>query len=99
MNQTDTGQQLETRRAGILHKLAPSARFRRGTLKQVYQKCGKPNCCCMQQPDHPGHGPAGCCTVMSKVASSTAAFQSRPWHRRVQQMHDYQRLQAAGWVS
>ncbi len=49
MIQTDTRQQLETRRAGILKKLISIGPFRRGTLKQVYQKCGKPNCRCMQQ--------------------------------------------------
>ena len=30
--------------------------FRRGSVSEIWRKCGKPNCACAA-PDHPGHGP------------------------------------------
>ena len=93
MNQTDTRQQLETRRAGILHKLISIGPFRRGTLRQVYQKCGKPNCRCMQQPGHPGHGPAWVLyrNVKGRIVNRGIPKQALAQTRA--QMQDYQHFQ------
>jgi hypothetical protein len=47
---------LERRRAALYQELSQVGDFRRGTLRAVRRKCGRPNCACAQ-PGHPGHGP------------------------------------------
>src|SRR5215467_2792347 len=47
---------LERRRAELYEQLSQVGDFRRGTLRAVRRKCGRPNCACAQ-PGHPGHGP------------------------------------------
>jgi hypothetical protein len=47
---------LERRRAELYEQLSQVGDFRRGTLRAVRRKCGRPNCACVQ-PEHPGHGP------------------------------------------
>jgi hypothetical protein len=47
---------LESRRDDLLAELAQVGDFRRGSLSEVYRKCGKPNCACAA-PGHRGHGP------------------------------------------
>ena len=47
---------LERRRADLYEQLSQVGDFRRGTLRAVRRKCGRPNCACAQ-PEHPGHGP------------------------------------------
>ena len=47
---------LERRRAELYEQLSRVGDFRRGTLRAVRRKCGRPNCACAQ-PGHPGHGP------------------------------------------
>jgi uncharacterized protein DUF6788 len=47
---------LEHRRAELYEQLSQVGDFRRGTLRAVRRKCGRPNCACAQ-PGHPGHGP------------------------------------------
>ncbi len=48
--------ELESRRAGLLARLAAVGDFRRGSVSENYRRCGKPNCACAQ-PGHRGHGP------------------------------------------
>ena len=47
---------LERRRAELYEQLSQVGDFRRGTLRAVRRRCGRPNCVCAQ-PGHPGHGP------------------------------------------
>jgi hypothetical protein len=47
---------LEAERARLYADLGGVGDFRRGTLRAVRRKCGKPNCACAAQ-GHPGHGP------------------------------------------
>jgi len=48
----------------LLAELPAIGEFRRGSLNQVYRKCGKPNCVC-NRPHHPGHGPQTTLTYKS----------------------------------
>ena len=48
--------ELERRRAELYAELGLVGDFRRGSLNEVFRKCGKPNCACAA-PGHPGHGP------------------------------------------
>ena len=48
--------ELERRREELYRELARVGDFRRGSLRGVRRRCGKPNCACAA-PDHPGHGP------------------------------------------
>ena len=47
---------LERERAGLYEELSQVGDFRRGSLNEVWRRCGKRNCACAQ-PGHPGHGP------------------------------------------
>jgi hypothetical protein len=47
---------LERQRAGLYEELSQVGDFRRGSLNEVWRRCGKANCACAQ-PGHPGHGP------------------------------------------
>ena len=68
-------QELEAQRAKLLHELAQSGDMRRGSINEVYRRCGKDNCACVD-PAHPGHGPFYAYTV--KVAGKTKTLQLRP---------------------
>ena len=47
---------LESERARLFADLSGVGDFRRGTLRAVFRKCGKPGCHCAQPGDR-GHGP------------------------------------------
>lgn len=68
-------QELETQRAKLLSELGQTGDMRRGSINEVYRRCGKANCCCAD-PGHPGHGPFYAYTV--KVAGKTKTLQLRP---------------------
>ena len=51
-----TTTELEALRDLGFQRLSQVPAFRRGSLQQVWRKCGKPNCHCAKAGD-PGHGP------------------------------------------
>ncbi len=67
--------ELEQRRAELYRQLGQVGDFRRGSLNEVWRRCGKPNCACAA-PDHPGHGPQW--NLTRKVAGRTRAVHLRP---------------------
>ena len=71
-------EELESQRAGLLHALAQTGDMRRGSINEVYRRCGKDNCACAD-PGHPGHGPFYAYTT--KVAGKTRTLQLRPGAR------------------
>ena len=68
-------EELESQRAGLLRELAQTGDMRRGSINEVYRRCGKDNCACAN-PGHPGHGPFYAYTT--KVAGKTKTLQLRP---------------------
>lgn len=52
----DSLQDLESRRAELVKKLAHLGDFRSGSVSNTSGRCGKPNCHC-HQPGQPPHGP------------------------------------------
>lgn len=68
-------EELESQRAGLLRALAQTGDMRRGSINEVYRRCGKDNCACAD-PTHPGHGPFYAYTT--KVAGKTKTLQLRP---------------------
>ena len=48
--------QLKRKREELVVQLKEIGFFRRGSLNEVYRKCGKSNCHC-SRPGDPGHGP------------------------------------------
>lgn len=66
---------LESQRAGLLRELAQTGDMRRGSINEVYRRCGKDNCACAD-PTHPGHGPFYAYTT--KVEGKTKTLQLRP---------------------
>jgi len=68
-------EELESQRAALLHELAHTGDMRRGSINEVYRRCGKGNCACADA-EHPGHGPFYAYTM--KVAGKTKTLQLRP---------------------
>jgi hypothetical protein len=66
---------LERQRAGLYEELSQVGDFRRGSLNEVWRRCGKANCACAQ-PGHPGHGPQY--NLTRSVAGKTVARHLRP---------------------
>jgi hypothetical protein len=48
--------ELEVERQRLGKELAAVGDFRRGSIAEIYRRCGKPNCACCEA-EHPGHGP------------------------------------------
>lgn len=71
---TDSLAQMHAERAALLQTLAATGDMRRGTITEVYRRCGKPNCACAA-PEHPGHGPYYAFT--RKVDGKTKTLQLR----------------------
>lgn len=67
--------EMESQRARLLQQLAQSGDMRRGSINEVYRRCGKDNCACAQL-GHPGHGPFYAHTT--KVNGKTKTLQLRP---------------------
>ena len=67
--------ELERRREELYRELGQVGDFRRGSLKEVRRKCGKPNCACAA-PGHPGHGPQW--NLTRTVGGRTRAVHLRP---------------------
>jgi len=68
-------EELESQRAALLRALAQTGDMRRGSINEVFRRCGKANCCCADA-GHPGHGPFYAYTT--KVAGKTKTLQLRP---------------------
>jgi hypothetical protein len=67
--------ELERRRAELYRELGQVGDFRRGSLNEVFRKCGKPNCACAA-PGHPGHGPQW--NLTRKAGGRTRTVHLRP---------------------
>jgi hypothetical protein len=67
--------ELERRRAELYRELGQVGDFRRGSLGEVFRKCGKPNCACAG-PGHPGHEPQW--NLTRTVEGRTRAVHLRP---------------------
>jgi len=66
---------LEARRKRLLSDLTLAGDMRRGSISEVYRRCGKQSCWC-QRTDQPGHGPFYAFTT--KVSGKTQTLQLRP---------------------
>ena len=66
---------LERRRAELYAELGQVGDFRRGSLNEVFRKCGKPNCACAA-PGHRGHGPQW--NLTRKAEGRTRTVHLRP---------------------
>jgi hypothetical protein len=86
--------ELEAARAGLLQQLAASGDMRRGSITEVFRRCGKDNCACAS-PGHPGHGPFYAYTA--KVNGKTKTLQLRPGVRLSkleQEVAEYKKFRA-----
>lgn len=66
--------ELEEERAALLKELSVVRDMRRGSLTEVFRRCGKENCRC-SEPSDPGHGPYYAYT--RKVSGKTKTLQLR----------------------
>ena len=86
--------QLEAQRKELLRQLAQAGDMRRGSINEVYRRCGKDNCACAD-PAHPGHGPYYAYTT--KVNGKTRTLQLRAGPRLStleQEVAEYKRFRA-----
>ena len=70
----DTVEKLESDRAALVEKLKATADMRRGSISEVFRKCGKDNCRCADA-SAVGHGPYYAYT--RKVEGKTKTLQMR----------------------
>ena len=85
---------LEAERAKLLRQLAESGDLRRGSITEVFRRCGKDNCACAGAA-HPGHGPFYAYTT--KVNGKTKTLQLRPGVRLSkleQEVAEYKKFRA-----
>ena len=67
-------EKLEAKRSKLLEALTDTGDMRRGSISEVYRRCGKSNCACASS-EHRGHGPYYAFT--RKVAGKTQTVQLR----------------------
>jgi hypothetical protein len=67
-------EELEARRRKLLKALGDTGDMRRGSISEVFRRCGKASCACSDS-QHPGHGPFYAFT--RKVAGKTQTIQLR----------------------
>ena len=85
---------LEAARARLLQQLAAAGDMRRGSISEVFRRCGKDNCACAGAR-HPGHGPFYAYTT--KVNGKTKTLQLRPGGRLSkleQEVAEYKKFRA-----
>jgi hypothetical protein len=63
-------EELEVERRRLYGELSEVGDLRRGSIAEIYRRCGKPNCACCE-PKHSGHGPRY--LLMTKVAGRSRA--------------------------
>lgn len=68
-------EELEGERQRLGKELAAVGDFRRGSIAEIYRRCGKPNCAC-GEAEHPGHGPRY--LLMTKVEGRSRAQDLSP---------------------
>jgi hypothetical protein len=86
--------QLEAERAALLHQLADSADMRRGSITEVYRRCGKPNCACAES-GHRGHGPYYAYTMSVGGKTRTVQLRAGPRLSAIErEVAEYKRFRA-----
>lgn len=68
-------EQLQAEKLNLITELTQAGDMRRGSITEVFRRCGKDNCACAAA-DHDGHGPYYAYTV--KVDAKTKTLQLRP---------------------
>jgi len=85
-------EELEVERQRLCGELAEVGDFRRGSIAEIYRRCGKPNCACCKA-EHPGHGPRY--LLMTKVEGRSRALDVSPGPELTkvrQELANHQRL-------
>ncbi len=68
-------EELEVERRRLCGELGEVGDFRRGSIAEIYRRCGKRNCACCEA-EHPGHGPRY--LLMTKVDGRSRAQDVSP---------------------
>lgn len=91
-------QELEKRRADLLHQISQLGDFRPGSITSTQGRCGNPNCHC-HRPDELGHGPNLRLTYKVDGKTVTESFATptaqRKTEREVTGFRRYQELSRA----
>lgn len=65
--------QFREKREEMMRELQQIGEMRRGTINEVFKRCGRPNCACSRE-DHPGHGPIFTLTHKEKGVTKTKSL-------------------------
>ena len=86
--------QLEAERAALLQQLSQSGDMRRGSITEVYRRCGKANCACAEA-NHPGHGPYYAYTMSVGGKTRTVQLRAGPRLSAIEhEVVEYKRFRA-----
>jgi len=92
MGPMDRVQQLEQQRDDLRKQIASIKDMRRGTLRERFRRCGKPNCRCAK-PGDPGHGPVWSLTWAVEGKTHTKVIPDGPAVKQTQkQIAEFRRF-------
>ncbi len=93
---TEAMERLEAERGRLLHELAQSGDMRRGSITEVYRRCGKDNCACADA-GHPGHGPYYAYTTKAGGKTKTRQLREGPLLSKIErEVSEYKKFRALG---
>lgn len=88
-------EQLEKERVLLLNELTRVGDMRRGSITEVFRRCGKDNCACARS-DHPGHGPFYAYTTKVQGKTKTLQLRSGPLLTKIEsEVEEYKKFREA----
>lgn len=83
---------LELRRNDITQQIAGLGDFRPGSVTAIRKKCGKANCCCLDE-SHPGHGPHWRLTYKIEGRTYTESLTGPAIHKAESEIAEFRKFQ------
>ena len=88
----ETIEALERRRKDIVEKIAQLNDLRPGSVTAIRKKCGKRNCCCLEE-QHPGHGPHWRLTYKGEGTSRTESLTGDAIGKAEEEIAEFRKFQ------
>jgi hypothetical protein len=89
---TEAIQGLERRRNEIAQQIAGLGDLRPGSVTAIRKKCGKANCCCLDE-EHPGHGPHWRLTYKVDGRTQTESLTGGAIHKAEDEIAEFRKFQ------
>lgn len=88
----ETIEVLERRRSEITEQIARLSDLRPGSVTAIRKKCGKSNCCCLDEK-HPGHGPHWRLTYKADGVTRTESLAGEAIQKAEGEIAEFRRFQ------